>query len=68
MLLLFILVNVSLTVAASVHVQTEFSESIVKDFKRGFKLFLMLQCASGSYLVPVWFMEDSYMLCRVKVC
>ena len=30
-----------------VHAQAEFSESTVKDFKRGFKLYLMLQCASG---------------------
>jgi len=30
-----------------VHAQVEFSKSTVKDFKRGFKLYLMLQCASG---------------------
>jgi hypothetical protein len=30
-----------------VYAQAEFSESTVKDVKRGFELYLMLQCASG---------------------
>ena len=30
-----------------VHAQAEFSESTVKDFKRGFELYLMMQCAFG---------------------
>jgi hypothetical protein len=49
-----------------VRAQAEFSESIVKDFKRGLELYLMLQCASSYFLVWFWLMEDPFVCYAVR--